>query len=766
MPSILVKWNKQQYTLTLAEDATVGDLRVAAFQHTCVAPQHQRWAGNTALSRAGDADVLFGLSGIREGTKLMMIGTELSDAQAFQEHEQKILESKRQRQEVLHRQWGKRIAELGARLMSALDESRSVAIDAAIAACQAAEATIKMEAAAEGTAVDSSELDALLDMARNRSAALRSEEQRAAEEARLAREAAELAAAEAREAQRISLLERDPTAYHEVTLSVLPAAGAGGRPELETSNRIVLPSNVLADLMSKRVETPFTFRVTNPLLAAQSAASVGSGSETISAETEVPAPGAEVSPFYSTHVGVLDFTGLDGIAFLPRCVMLKLRLEDGTRAVFRTVSLPKAEFVRLQPLPSSPARESLNPQQRDALLEFHLRKYHAVTVGDLLTIPLSPTASLRLRCLAASPSSAVSLMDTDVTTDIALPGISCIEGETPGDADWVYAVCNEDEATAGEDLSQSGSLSITALEPGVPVEGVCLAGALLHFTVEFMVPKAAADSSSADRVLVECRARGGDPDLYLSCVELRPGRDRCDWFCVDGTSDKLCKIPLAEMMQYCVAGGAAAGAPAGGGSSGRGSSGGFIRISLNIGVCAYGDTSASFTIRASLEASAAGDSSTSSTLSTEHSNGFQCPTCGRNVPESARLLHEAQCARRNRRCDGCGVVLEAGAAYAKHQATAHQPVVCPCGSSVAELGALPLHRAYECPIRLSRCLYCEIKVRESERPSHLSECGSRSVRCTRCSQKMRRWEFKAHLEGVHDVEMDMDSLFSGAFEYL
>lgn len=75
MPTVVVKWNGAAYPVDLPADATVGTLRAELKRLTGVPRDGQKLAGVLALTTAADRDPLFALPRLKDGQRLMLIGT-------------------------------------------------------------------------------------------------------------------------------------------------------------------------------------------------------------------------------------------------------------------------------------------------------------------------------------------------------------------------------------------------------------------------------------------------------------------------------------------------------------------------------------------------------------------------------------------------------------------------------------------------------------------------------------------------------------------
>lgn len=117
-----------------------------------------------------------------------------------------------------------------------------------------------------------------------------------------------------------------------------------------------------------------------------------------------------------THCGVLEFTAEEGCAYIPFWIMQNLRMEEGGLVTVENVSLPKANFVKLQPQ-SVDFLEISNPR---AVLEHTLRNFSCVTVGDILQIPYNNKIySIQLK--EVKPAPAACIIETDCNVDFDAP---------------------------------------------------------------------------------------------------------------------------------------------------------------------------------------------------------------------------------------------------------------------------------------------------------------------------------------------------------
>lgn len=84
-----------------------------------------------------------------------------------------------------------------------------------------------------------------------------------------------------------------------------------------------------------------------------------------------------------THCGVWEFNAPDGICYLPECIMQNLNIQEGTMIKVTNANLPKAEFLKLEPL--NPGFLQLDDPK--LVLENHLPTHSCLTLGDIINVP-------------------------------------------------------------------------------------------------------------------------------------------------------------------------------------------------------------------------------------------------------------------------------------------------------------------------------------------------------------------------------------------
>ncbi|KAJ4461534.1 putative ubiquitin fusion degradation protein 1 [Paratrimastix pyriformis] len=161
-----------------------------------------------------------------------------------------------------------------------------------------------------------------------------------------------------------------------------------GFDKYNTGGKIILPASALTLLsdIAAASSGPMLFRIANPRNSLK------------------------------THCGVIEFNAEEGHCYLPGWMLRQLLLDEGQAVTISGVSLPKGKFVKFQP--QDPAfLEISNPR---AVLEYVLREYTAMTVGDILSISYNRRL-YDIKVMDLRPAQAVSLFNTDVQVDFAPP---------------------------------------------------------------------------------------------------------------------------------------------------------------------------------------------------------------------------------------------------------------------------------------------------------------------------------------------------------
>ncbi|KAA0165508.1 hypothetical protein FNF31_01853 [Cafeteria roenbergensis] len=131
------------------------------------------------------------------------------------------------------------------------------------------------------------------------------------------------------------------------------SVAAGGRPELERGDKILLPQSALQELGAMEVEYPLKFRLQSP------------GMDIVA------------------HCGVREFVAEEGRVYLPFWLLSAIGAGEDCPIVVTNVSLPKATYVKLRPRRMAFV-ELTDPK---GVLEVALREFTCVTQGVAIRIP-------------------------------------------------------------------------------------------------------------------------------------------------------------------------------------------------------------------------------------------------------------------------------------------------------------------------------------------------------------------------------------------
>jgi ubiquitin fusion degradation protein 1 len=127
-----------------------------------------------------------------------------------------------------------------------------------------------------------------------------------------------------------------------------------GKSHWNQSGKIILPLNASNKIFSMMVTFPLHFEL-----------------ETLDANKK------------KTHCGVWEFTAPNGICYLPECIMQNLNIEEGSTIKITNANLPKAEFLKLEPLGAG----FLQLDDPKLILESHLPTHTCLTLGDIISVP-------------------------------------------------------------------------------------------------------------------------------------------------------------------------------------------------------------------------------------------------------------------------------------------------------------------------------------------------------------------------------------------
>ncbi|OIR58385.1 MAG: ubiquitin fusion degradation protein 1 [Amphiamblys sp. WSBS2006] len=117
-----------------------------------------------------------------------------------------------------------------------------------------------------------------------------------------------------------------------------------------------------------------------------------------------------------THLGVIEFTAEEGYVYLPDWVFDRLLLSENNFVSVRSVFLPKGESIKIQPL----SCDFLEIHDHRAALEHHLKKFTALTEGDVLSF-IYHSEVHTINIVETSPGPGILVVETDIAVEFAPP---------------------------------------------------------------------------------------------------------------------------------------------------------------------------------------------------------------------------------------------------------------------------------------------------------------------------------------------------------
>ena len=165
------------------------------------------------------------------------------------------------------------------------------------------------------------------------------------------------------------------------------------RERLLTGGKMLLPQSCLEQLSRMNVVYPLQFRV----------------------QLEKRGTNAGI-----THLGVLEFSAPEGFAYLPDWALKSINASDKSLITITNVSLPMGRFVKFQPQCTSFLTDLSDPR---AVLEYSLRNYAAMTVGDIIYFDYAGK-SYGLLVQEVKPDTdrhAILVVETDLQVDFSPP---------------------------------------------------------------------------------------------------------------------------------------------------------------------------------------------------------------------------------------------------------------------------------------------------------------------------------------------------------
>jgi hypothetical protein len=171
----------------------------------------------------------------------------------------------------------------------------------------------------------------------------------------------------------------------DAVVSVILASQLVSSDQLDTGDKILLPTSVLGDLSSTRVAFPYVFRIS-----------------------------LEGDDSKSTHARVAEFTAQPGVVVAGARVLCAIGARAGDLLRLTTVHLPDATRLRLRPRAASWI--DIDEDERRVALSFALRNYATATINTPIVIDYS-NVRWTFDVLDVAARSTPAIADDDADTD-------------------------------------------------------------------------------------------------------------------------------------------------------------------------------------------------------------------------------------------------------------------------------------------------------------------------------------------------------------
>ncbi|KAJ9068973.1 hypothetical protein DSO57_1023183 [Entomophthora muscae] len=451
--------------------------------------------------------------------------------------------------------------------------------------------------------------------------------------------------------------------------------------DLDSGDKIILPPSLLNDLITsfdKGASNPITLSISLP-------------------ET----------PQFNIHVGVREFSSVEGCAVIPRWLFNDLLKffddETSVNIVIKEAQLQKgtwAKFVHKE----GDMKVIKNVR---AMFEASLRSnFTALTRGQIIRSTYGGK-SFSFVVEELKPEDAVSIVDTDLEIDIIAPTV--ISGEEE--------LFQSTSQTIPKKLHPETKISLTKLSKEKHV---------FEFSWEIGVPF---------YIELSCDKSVG-PNLFLLPEKSEPSEDKHIWVSYGSSREKNIVInskdPQFKSSQYTLA-----------------VEGGIdCRYSLFVGIHVSKDAEV-------LDSSQVTCSNCFTAVSKEKyqmheifcsRNNIACHSCNKVFLKKEFSQHW--------HCPVCSIAGDTEDENI-HMAFFHEPNVCSCGASCEGRHGLSRHKIIDCPERLMECRYCHILVAHgsmSQKPEdlllnltiHESYCGDKTITCTKCSTHVSLKKVRVH----------------------
>ncbi|XP_053329192.1 TRAF-type zinc finger domain-containing protein 1 [Spea bombifrons] len=119
-----------------------------------------------------------------------------------------------------------------------------------------------------------------------------------------------------------------------------------------------------------------------------------------------------------------------------------------------------------------------------------------------------------------------------------------------------------------------------------------------------------------------------------------------------------------------------------------------------------------------------------------------CGNCKRDIPSINFTMHEIHCKRNISVCRKCKEPFPTSD-MEEHMTSEHAPVTCKC-KMIMEKRELEEHEHSACPLRMTKCQFCELELQFAKLGDHEDYCGARTERCDQCERSVMTKDLKDH----------------------
>ncbi|KAJ2702232.1 ubiquitin fusion degradation protein [Coemansia sp. IMI 203386] len=190
--------------------------------------------------------------------------------------------------------------------------------------------------------------------------------------------------------------------------SAYPIGFLANKEDANYGGKIFMPPSALEEISQREVVYPLLFKIQTEDNASSAISTDGGASK-------------------RTHCGVLEFTAEEGRVYLPQWMMDTLGISPGTVVEVINVALLRGSLTKLQPQ----SVDFLDISDHRAVLENELRKFSALTVGDVIAFKYNEK-EYRIKVVETQPSpTAINIVETDLSVDFA-PPVGYVEPTRPG----------------------------------------------------------------------------------------------------------------------------------------------------------------------------------------------------------------------------------------------------------------------------------------------------------------------------------------------